>query len=943
MPDDAKTTAARAFVRSLNILLKFARLYSFDHVRTNQQFETAWGELRTAVPASGETGLLLGASGSQLLLDGAPLEATPAERSFAQLLSSAGLASIQFSPSITQDDLGRFVRAFPTSGVSKLTGLAAQLKTAIAGCAGIRVNEVRFVAEDESMSEMRTAAQLTAKALGGNVGQLKDLLNDPQKLLELIAAAEGSRGEPGRGTLFGNAGGGGVSGPGDALSGSGGTGSGLGGGTGNGPGGGSGTGGGAFSGGAQSNAVSAASGGLGTAREASAPVGGGGVAVAGWAVQDEEVLNIFRVLGHLGRNAANPSEPGVKLQLAQGVSQLSAPSRDLLRQALQSLAAKSQGAQPSKPALLRVAEHLAIRFALERYERGEVRVNAVREMLDKMNQEIEALRAILGSHEEKMAEAGLFVEAHTDLLDRQFWAAVPEHGKRTVLTSPEAWCIPPRNVKHYVDELRRRGDHKLAASILAMYSSCIQGEEAEARRRTAIGLVELAELYGEGDGDVLAVALRESGTQLSLEREADVQDLVSAAFVRLGQEAGAKRDYTALLQALDSLDNVENQRPSVTQALRPRIGIEKRLPEIIEDCIRNTPEPKNAVAVLRRMPRHAFESLIVRFNRSGHRKETRQLAELATEIGNDGVSLLRELLRTGTTAEATESIALLSRLDPEAIERWLPERLRDWPRVSQDRLVRLLSFGGAEQRGWLLACVLNYLEPILRPLAVDEAGMSGDQSCADALLRVASGEDATSGSAYLRLKAIEALGRLHVAAAAGLLEEVASSRRAWRWTHHAELRISALQSLWKINPPAAQALAGRSGLDHNDLTLPPLDPAPETNWFRQRRYPRVRLATPIVAVATADHEAHRLEVRGLSLSGGIAIGERHMHPGTLVTLKLGSGLRPIRAQVVMRDARAQGLGFEFAEMDLDERGRLRRLLLACLAPEAAALALQEHS
>jgi len=68
-----------------------------------------------------------------------------------------------------------------------------------------------------------------------------------------------------------------------------------------------------------------------------------------------------------------------------------------------------------------------------------------------------------------------------------------------------------------------------------------------------------------------------------------------------------------------------------------------------------------------------------------------------------------------------------------------------------------------------------------------------------------------------------------------------------------------------------------------------------------------------------------------------------MHPGTLVTLKLGSGLRPIRAQVVMRDARAQGLGFEFAEMDLDERGRLRRLLLACLAPEAAALALQEHS
>jgi hypothetical protein len=44
-------------------------------------------------------------------------------------------------------------------------------------------------------------------------------------------------------------------------------------------------------------------------------------------------------------------------------------------------------------------------------------------------------------------------------------------------------------------------------------------------------------------------------------------------------------------------------------------------------------------------------------------------------------------------------------------------------------------------------------------------------------------------------------------------------------------------------------------------------------------------------------------------------------------MKIGSSLRPIRAQVLMRDARAQGLGFEFADMDLDERARLRKLLL----------------
>ena len=97
--------------------------------------------------------------------------------------------------------------------------------------------------------------------------------------------------------------------------------------------------------------------------------------------------------------------------------------------------------------------------------------------------------------------------------------------------------------------------------------------------------------------------------------------------------------------------------------------------------------------------------------------------------------------------------------------------------------------------------------------------------------------------------------------------------------------------------------------------------------MRRRRYPRIRLAQPISAIATAGQDSYRLEVRGLSLSGGIAVGEKHLQPGTLVSLRIGSHLRPIRAQVLMRDARAQGLGFEFADMELDERARLRKLLL----------------
>src|SRR5260370_36016263 len=97
MKADPKAGAGRAFVRSLNILLNFARLYGYEHARTIEQLQIACQELRTAIPLGTDGGLLLGATNSQLLLDGVPLEGSPAEKQLAQLLSAAGPARAQVS------------------------------------------------------------------------------------------------------------------------------------------------------------------------------------------------------------------------------------------------------------------------------------------------------------------------------------------------------------------------------------------------------------------------------------------------------------------------------------------------------------------------------------------------------------------------------------------------------------------------------------------------------------------------------------------------------------------------------------------------------------------------------------------------------------------------------------------------------------------------------
>jgi len=47
---DDRNASARAFIHSLNILVKYVRLYGFEHKRTDGQFEITWKELQQGLP-----------------------------------------------------------------------------------------------------------------------------------------------------------------------------------------------------------------------------------------------------------------------------------------------------------------------------------------------------------------------------------------------------------------------------------------------------------------------------------------------------------------------------------------------------------------------------------------------------------------------------------------------------------------------------------------------------------------------------------------------------------------------------------------------------------------------------------------------------------------------------------------------------------------------------
>jgi hypothetical protein len=860
-------------------------MYGFDHKRTEGQFETAWNELQTALPSGGDAGFLLGVSDNKLLLDGIPLETGQAEKSFATLLTTAGLASLHFSKDVTQEDFSRLVRAFTVAG-SKAQDVSKQIKEALgAGKVGstIKINEVKFVAADPLTGDVSIAAQIAAQTLGP---EFKAWLNDPQKLLQLIAAAEGAKA-------------GGVEGA---------TGVPM----------------------VPLGSVPNLS--IGTPGAASGTATGAAPAWTGGMVplQEQEVIQAIRLLTRFGQVQEDPNVKEEDLQ--KELTEVDPNTRLNLQQLLGSLAAQATTKQEEDtPLLMKAAEHMAIRFALERYQKGEVKVNAVHQMMEHMSRQMDSLRSILKLQEEKMSKAGILVESHADILDRMFWAEVPEAGKKSVLMSHEAPCVPPRNLRQFVEVLLDREDNESAAEILNNYTSCLGAREADARRKTAIGISQVADLYARLGGQPMGQAVRKLSEALIAEKDSELQSLLSAAFVRLSQEASAAKNYAAVSEVCAGMDLITVERPVLMTDLRPRVGVENRLPEYIEEALQLDPIPADLLGVLRRTSQVGAEHLADRFFRCMRRDECDRMLELVKELGPPAMMQLREILRTGQPRQSSGCIGLMSRFDVGTLLELLPVRLPEWNRFYHDIVVRQIAYGNAADRGRTLLELAEVLDPLVLPEAVDEIGMSGDLTAAPPLIAMARPGDAASRSPYVQLKAIESLGRLRDPEAVQTLREILEAKKTFGWLHHRELRIAAAQALAKTDPRYSSQVMSDSGLEPAELAIAPLDMAPACPWVRQRRYERLVLSKTITGTIGSSWGKSRILIRELSLGGGMGTKEDNLRIGSEADLEISVGMRArIRAHVLLRRARVNEVGFEIVSTDLESRYKLRRVLVDAL-------------
>jgi hypothetical protein len=440
-------------------------------------------------------------------------------------------------------------------------------------------------------------------------------------------------------------------------------------------------------------------------------------------------------------------------------------------------------------------------------------------------------------------------------------------------------------------------------------------------------LGQLAGLYSKTASDGLKDALAHTGQQMIQEKDAELQTLLSAAFVRLSQESASRRFFPAMQQALDSLADLEEHRPNWVQNLRPRTGIENRIPEFLEEALAAERLPEGFLGVLMRLPEIAAEQLAVRLARSGRRTDREKVVEIAQTLGGPCKRQLTEILKNSPPPKAASAAGLLSRLDAAGLEETLATRMRDG-RGFQDTVVRQLSIAGAPERGRILANLITSLDGTVVPFALDEMGMCGDTTLAPKLLQIARSELLPDSSGYVQVKAIEALGRLRAPDAVEHLRHFVESRRRFGWAYPEEIRTAAAQALMKLDPEWMEAFSEQSGIDSSVLSLAPLDPVPGRDVVRYRRYRRVRPTRNVPAMVVSPRGKCSSAISVLSLEGGLLNGDMQLAVGTEATLKIPAGIRPISTQAVVRFVRSQQAGFETVSMGLEDRAKLRRLLVS---------------
>ncbi len=579
-----------------------------------------------------------------------------------------------------------------------------------------------------------------------------------------------------------------------------------------------------------------------------------------------------------------------------------------------------------QPYLLRLSESLMFEFLGPEFSAGTLTAPGVRPMFHRLAEVLVNAGGYSGPH--ASAHLSSFASAwatdtHREKLIEKFWLELPPREKSAVLRGADVWCVPIVALKQNLGQLAASGadaPRREARTILLNYARRIDSTEGGVRRAVAAGLNELSSIIESLWPNQVPEDLSR-GTLKALEKETtpETAALLAAFLENLGRVAVTRGDYASFEFILDALEKAPHDvAHDHISALAHRLVAQDRWLLLVDASLANRALDPVLPRLLQRDPDRLLDRLTLLLTEPHAAEFLPAMARLVRTIGVPVLNLLETRLYEARRQRVSAAIKLLAAADADRLLRGFARALASWEWNLQDlavsELARPANAASAQSAAFVFSAVLADAHPLVVPMMIDQIGLAQETSAVPQLMEIAAGEHDVLRDQFVRIKAIEALGRMCAQDAAELLRTLASRRDGLTYAEPAGLRAAAEDALASLEdrPASARAAFAAAGNSNSSFVVP-------------RRYTRVPLESPLRAQIEGTH-AGLARVKTISLGGAYLESPKKLNVGDSIKLEVRSGLRKIHFTAVVRNIGVEGNGVEFVHMKDEDRDKLRKLV-----------------
>jgi hypothetical protein len=296
------------------------------------------------------------------------------------------------------------------------------------------------------------------------------------------------------------------------------------------------------------------------------------------------------------------------------------------------------------------------------------------------------------------------------------------------------------------------------------------------------------------------------------------------------------------------------------------------------------------------------------------------MSRLLRTIGVPVLNMLEARLYDSRKQRVSAAIKLLGATDADRLLRGLTRALASWEWSLQDlavsELARPTNSASAQSAAFVFSAMLVHAHPLVVPMMIDQIGLAQETTCVPQLMEIAAGEHEALRDQFVRIKAIEALGRMRAHEAAELLRLLSEKRDGITYAEPSGLRAAAEDALAMMEerPSSTRVRAAFEAAAQSSV-----------NFVIPRRYARVPLESPLRAQIDGS-QAGMARVKTISLGGAYLESPKKLTVGDSIKLEIRTGLRKIHFTAVVRNIGPQGNGVEFVHMKDEDREKLRKLV-----------------